>query len=1081
VILTVFLLTSVTSDLSAQNQSAVDMSVRATKERLIQRAPDYSYSITDGETTYARQAQLSDLVPDAWDIHHQMVQGRDANVNPKPPMTPEEFTRLQSKLTYRQQLNSQGVPSDGQENIGAPGQPLEVIPNQSRSSAIIPKVGVEVQSTYNAPNSSVPDGAAAVNSAGKIVVANNTHIEIFDEDGTQLYSQTEGTFWSVLNPTANIYDPRIEYDTFNNRFIIVELHGNQPTLTQIYIAVSKTSNPENGWWFYEFNGNSGDSNLWFDYPQIAYSDETLTVAGNMFTATGNSSTESKVHLFELYDAYDGLNVSHWYFDDVEAGTLGWNEYSIKPCSYPFGIYGPGLYMINRDDADDIAWWDISANAGNNPTLNGWIVDVGTINNPVNAPQSGGPALTVGARLQSAYVDVSGEDKIHFTYAISDSNGDDRIFLGRLNTSNENVVSQQYGAPGKDYAYPWIMPWTTNSGAWNGGSLVAFLRVSSTSFPEFRVAHGYPNSTDWGNSVLVKSGESAIGAGNRWGDYLGGGFREGQSDPECWIYGQYGLNNDHGMWLAQISLNLEGCTNPLACNYDPSATLDDGSCDLVSCAGCTDSNACNYNPNAVIDDGSCTTPGCTSWGACNFSFSAGCDDGSCCYDNCVRLRMTDTYGDGWNGATYSLANSSGVVVTSGTMGTGYEESVLLPCLPDGCYEFTVTNGSFPSEIGWSLENVYMFILIGVDYTFASGGAGETQSITIGGGGDEGGCTDATACNYDTTALCDNNTCCFSSCVTVSMTDSYGDGWNNNIWEIRHNGDLVSSGTLDVGYSGIDVACLDPGCYNFSINSDEGMYNYEIGWTLDGINEIMTGNYATEVQFTVDGGGPDVGCMDLNACNYDVNVICDDGSCCYENCGVLTMMDTYGDGWNGANLTITDDNGIVIGTYTFNSGYGAEAEICLLDGCYIIDVSSGSWPSEVGWIIQFPNHMLGGGALYNEQFNLFTIEGCTDETSCNYNPLATCDNGTCSHDGCGDLNACNYESGCDLCHVQQLCDFSCVGCTYIDAINYGGASVTIDDGTCEFSASASCDGDLDGNGQVNTNDLLLFLATFGTTCI
>lgn len=48
---------------------------------------------------------------------------------------------------------------------------------------------------------------------------------------------------------------------------------------------------------------------------------------------------------------------------------------------------------------------------------------------------------------------------------------------------------------------------------------------------------------------------------------------------------------------------EGCTDPAACNYDPAALIDDGSCDY-SCFGCTDNTACNYSAVATIDDGSC---------------------------------------------------------------------------------------------------------------------------------------------------------------------------------------------------------------------------------------------------------------------------------------------------------------------------------------------------------------------------------------------------------------------------------------------------------------------------------------------
>lgn len=45
-------------------------------------------------------------------------------------------------------------------------------------------------------------------------------------------------------------------------------------------------------------------------------------------------------------------------------------------------------------------------------------------------------------------------------------------------------------------------------------------------------------------------------------------------------------------------------------------------------GCTDALACNYDATATTDDGSCTMPGCTNTSAVNYDLSAGCDDGSC---------------------------------------------------------------------------------------------------------------------------------------------------------------------------------------------------------------------------------------------------------------------------------------------------------------------------------------------------------------------------------------------------------------------------------------------------------------------
>ena len=55
---------------------------------------------------------------------------------------------------------------------------------------------------------------------------------------------------------------------------------------------------------------------------------------------------------------------------------------------------------------------------------------------------------------------------------------------------------------------------------------------------------------------------------------------------------------------------------------------------------------------------------------------------------------------------------------------------------------------------------------------------------------------------------------------------------------------------------------------------------------------------------------------------------------------------------------------------------------------------------------------------------------------------------------------------------------MGCTYEDADNYDRA--TTDDGSCEFGSGGSCPGDLNGDGQVGTPDLLQFLSAFGTGC-
>ena len=76
---------------------------------------------------------------------------------------------------------------------------------------------------------------------------------------------------------------------------------------------------------------------------------------------------------------------------------------------------------------------------------------------------------------------------------------------------------------------------------------------------------------------------------------------------------------------------------------------------------------------------------------------------------------------------------------------------------------------------------------------------------------------------------------------------------------------------------------------------------------------------------------------------------------------------------------------------------------------------------------------------------TVYGCTDATACNYVVAATCDDGSCTYpDGCTDVTACNYNplATCD--------DGSCsglLGCTNVTANNYN-SSATCDDGSCTY---------------------------------
>jgi hypothetical protein len=62
----------------------------------------------------------------------------------------------------------------------------------------------------------------------------------------------------------------------------------------------------------------------------------------------------------------------------------------------------------------------------------------------------------------------------------------------------------------------------------------------------------------------------------------------------------------------------------------------------------------------------------------------------------------------------------------------------------------------------------------------------------------------------------------------------------------------------------------------------------------------------------------------------------------------------------------------------------------------------------------------------------------------------------------------------------CDYTLLGCTYMQAINYQ-PDASLDDGSCLFApCNDGCDGDVDGDSSVTINDILLLLSNFGAIC-
>lgn len=129
-------------------------------------------------------------------------------------------------------------------------------------------------------------GAAGVKHLVSIV---NGGFAVFNKlTGSRLISLTLQDFWSEFGtqrgqPAYFVYDPKVLYDTFSSRFVIVSIGGNKTSEAPgswILFSVSEPNNPFI-WhrWAVESDPNSQN---WSDYPGIGLDKRYTYITANMF-------------------------------------------------------------------------------------------------------------------------------------------------------------------------------------------------------------------------------------------------------------------------------------------------------------------------------------------------------------------------------------------------------------------------------------------------------------------------------------------------------------------------------------------------------------------------------------------------------------------------------------------------------------------------------------------------------------------------------------------------------------------------------------------------------------------------------
>ena len=492
----------------------------------------------------------------------------------------------------------------------------------------------------------------------------------------------------------------------------------------------------------------------------------------------------------------------------------------------------------------------------------------------------------------------------------------------------------------------------------------------------------------------------------------------------------------------------GCTDPSAPNFDPSAVINDGSCEVVL-MGCLEPSASNYYIGNNTDDGSCLWIGCT----CPSSlYPNGCtnetpfpaiaytygsnnivDDGSCVG---VVNGCTDPLAFNYN-ALANVDDGSCVPVVNGCIiasADNYNNTANTDdgtCTWTGCTQPLDTNYvPFPNA-----ANTYVAF------------AGSQYGIQDDGSCVDGGCTDSSSANYDPTALWDDGSCTY--CGFNTAMGSY-----NGIPVTTVVGNAATTTSND-GFVRVYTNMAAPHQpLSFSItdsnnSSNYGSYTSQSGSGYTEFPNLPADTYTLTVTgtpaactysetFTV-GSSPQVlGCIDPTACNYNAAADTDNGSCEWTTCAGCndSTADNYSTQTNSAftpplsnpaNTPCYIPGTFNLGPCTINCGDGNSATDF---GNFCCTYTSYGCTDPTAINYNDPANYTGNYTFVDDGSCVYDVYGCTDSTANNYNPLATIDDGSCNFtvNGCTDSNACNYDS------FATNDDGSCV---------YGFNNVTIGD--------------------------------------
>src|SRR5437867_7728702 len=162
-----------------------------------------------------------------------------------------------------------------------------------------------------------PDTSGAAGPA-HLIAALASEIRIQNKAGVSLSRLGMEDFWSGVS--SNIFDTRVIYDPYGQRFIMTAAGDPGGFNPRLLIAVTQTTDPT-GVWYRFAEAVDAVNPEYADSPQVGFNNKWIVVQANMFNETTFEFFRSEVFVYDRTNLYNGLRVrTKLAFDPVMGGS-----------------------------------------------------------------------------------------------------------------------------------------------------------------------------------------------------------------------------------------------------------------------------------------------------------------------------------------------------------------------------------------------------------------------------------------------------------------------------------------------------------------------------------------------------------------------------------------------------------------------------------------------------------------------------------------------------------------------------------------------------------------------------------------